>query len=291
MRPGYLKVAGGVRNTKARKAHALRAFPFAPEPAGTRAAGLARGNVSPQAAELVSERHPPSAPAGVSPMGEPTPEPHSGRQANRPRGGFFVSQNERAAVKQFVYVMKSISGLVKIGVSARPDVRRAALETGSGFSVSIVETFGPFNRATAIESAAHDSLSSRRQCGEWFDCEASAATDAVRRAIDGFVDAPDGDPAKEQAAIEELAKWAASGIVRPVEQFADAAQEVLCRYENLSGRYVELTDQFVEACELVEFYSDHAKHAVFIAQKSMDQIKRLEGELSALKAAGCAATQ
>ena len=194
-------------------------------------------------------------------------------------------------MKQFVYVMKSISGLVKIGVSARPDVRRAALETGSGFPVSIVETFGPFNRATVIESAAHDLLSSRRQCGEWFDCEAIAATAAVRRAMDGFVDAPDGDPVKEQAAIEELAKWAASGIVRPVEQFADAAQEVLSRYENLSGRYAELTDQFVEACELVEFYSDHAKHAVFIAQKSMDRIKRLEGELAAMKAAGCAATK
>ncbi|MDH2234642.1 GIY-YIG nuclease family protein, partial [Delftia tsuruhatensis] len=219
------------------------------------------------------------------------PEPPSGRQANRPSGGFFVSENERAAVKQFVYVMKSISGLVKIGVSARPDVRRAALETGSGFPVSIVETFGPFNRATVIESAAHDLLSSRRQCGEWFDCEAIAATAAVRRAMDGFVDAPDGDPVKEQAAIEELAKWAASGIVRPVEQFADAAQEVLSRYENLSGRYAELTDQFVEACELVEFYSDHAKHAVFIAQKSMDRIKRLEGELAAMKAAGCAATK
>lgn len=49
--------------------HLRVAFLFPPEPAGTRAAGLARGNVSPQAAELVSERHPPSAPAGVGPMG------------------------------------------------------------------------------------------------------------------------------------------------------------------------------------------------------------------------------
>lgn len=186
-------------------------------------------------------------------------------------------------MKQYVYVMKSESGLVKIGVSIRPEVRRAAIETGNGFLVSVVRLFGPFNMATSVESAAHAFLMSQRRRGEWFDCDVESAVAAVERAVAEFVDQPDSDPRDCELEIEALAKWAASGVVKPAEDFIKTAEALMSRHEALSNEYANLTDQFVEACELVDFYADHAKQTNLIAQKAFEQIGRLERQVAELK--------
>lgn len=186
-------------------------------------------------------------------------------------------------MKQFVYVMSSAAGHIKVGVSAKPETRRAALQTGSGVPVELVKVFGPFNAATKVESAAHAALDTHRMEGEWFACTPQAAVAAVDAAVVSFCDEPDRDETRSNAELQKLAEWAASGIVRPACEAIDFAKTVMDRYTDLVDRYNKLADEFEEACELLDWYGEMAKDMTFLAREAMNQVIRHEQTIKALR--------
>lgn len=110
-------------------------------------------------------------------------------------------------MKQYVYVMRSGTGLCKVGVTKDIEKRRAVLERGSGFAVVVVHIFGPFNSAKRLEASAHQSLAQHRRSGEWFDCPAEHAVQAIAGLLKAFVDKPDPtaeELAKQQEALDGL---------------------------------------------------------------------------------------
>lgn len=81
---------------------------------------------------------------------------------------------------QYVYVMQSASGLVKIGVSKNVSARLKSLQASSGLAIKLVTTFGPLSRAIALERAAHALLADKREHGEWFSVTANEAVETIR---------------------------------------------------------------------------------------------------------------
>lgn len=187
-------------------------------------------------------------------------------------------------MKQFVYVMSSASGLTKIGVSHKPEIRRAAVQSGGGHAVTLFRIFGPFNAARRVESIAHAGLSNVRMCGEWFECTPQAAADVVDAALSSFEDDADA-PERDVAAVTSAAvEFCTGGFRRSLEGFVNDADQTVRKYADLVDRYAALTDEFVEACELVDFYAEHAKEMTFMAKKAMEQIARLEKQIADQKA-------
>lgn len=181
-------------------------------------------------------------------------------------------------MKQYIYVMKSESGLVKIGVSINPDVRRSAIETGNGFHVAIVKLFGPFNGATKVECSAHGLLRDSRVRGEWFACSVEAAINAVNSALASFVE-PDDDSGMSDQAMNEIAKFMAQSTLSPAINAQEFAQQVLDRYAESIKSYSNLTDQFMESIELIDFYGAELKKQIEINERLLNRIRDLESQI------------
>lgn len=83
-----------------------------------------------------------------------------------------------------IYVMQAAHG-VKVGITRREiERRRSNLESQSGIPISIAATFecDP-DKLTSVEWRAHLILAPHRAIGEWFNCTAEEAIDAVRQAL------------------------------------------------------------------------------------------------------------
>lgn len=86
---------------------------------------------------------------------------------------------------QKVYVITSIDGPTKIGISHQPEHRRMHLQ--SQFKdrrlelVSVIETDGL--PALAVERKAHELLNEVRAHGEWFNVDAAGAVEAIDAAL------------------------------------------------------------------------------------------------------------
>lgn len=90
----------------------------------------------------------------------------------------------RAAV-DYIYVIEGTHGLVKIGKSNDPDVRRATLQTGSAHLLRIASvTPIPIIWVEAVERKAHDILDSYRGNGEWFAVTPNVAVATIYAAAE-----------------------------------------------------------------------------------------------------------
>lgn len=101
-----------------------------------------------------------------------------------------VHLTSKVNAMQYVYVMKSTSGLVKIGVSKNVLSRLKTLEASSGLGITLVKTFGPLRRAIGLERASHALLSSKREYGEWFSVNAEEAISVISSIGEEYADLP-----------------------------------------------------------------------------------------------------
>lgn len=94
---------------------------------------------------------------------------------------------------QYVYVMQSASGLVKIGVSKNVSARLKSLQASSGLAIKLITTFGPLSKAIALERAAHALLADKREHGEWFSVTVNEAVEAISLVEPEFSGKEDGN--------------------------------------------------------------------------------------------------
>lgn len=82
-----------------------------------------------------------------------------------------------------VYVIRSESGLVKIGIAARPYVRFCTLRTSSSVPIFLEYTArcSEASFAANIETSTHKILHQHRTNGEWFAVSVKAAIDALHQ--------------------------------------------------------------------------------------------------------------
>ncbi len=103
----------------------------------------------------------------------------------------------------FVYVVKSASGLVKIGVAADPIERLSVLQTASKETLELVYAAAVRgNYGYAIEQVAHSTLRHHRVNGEWFNATSELAVAAIAAASHCLNDPVVEVPGKIKAIIE-----------------------------------------------------------------------------------------
>lgn len=71
--------------------------------------------------------------------------------------------------RQFVYLMKSESGLFKIGISTNPRGRLSAIISSSGMNVELLAFYKTELPAREVEGKLHKLFAAYRARGEWFD--------------------------------------------------------------------------------------------------------------------------
>jgi Meiotically up-regulated gene 113 len=83
----------------------------------------------------------------------------------------------------FVYVIKGVNGLCKIGISSNPNARIAQLRSTLSFAMDFAWIGAPKGDTVAIEREAHAMLAKYRKPGsEWFAVAPDAAVGAVHAA-------------------------------------------------------------------------------------------------------------
>ncbi|WP_336709811.1 MULTISPECIES: GIY-YIG nuclease family protein [unclassified Cedecea] len=92
---------------------------------------------------------------------------------------------------QYVYVMESDAGLIKIGVSKNVSARRKSLQCASGVEIKVAAKFGPLKKAVGLERASHKFFAEKRLHGEWFSVSAEEAISAIDNLKSKFVTAED----------------------------------------------------------------------------------------------------
>lgn len=117
---------------------------------------------------------------------------------------------------------RSPCGPVKVGISASPERRLAAIQTANPKHLVLLCTFATPNREMAkiLESAFHEVMAANRLAGEWFDIPPMRSVklmcDNFRGAFKHFLGS---DPEVHDMAVEvsglreneeKLAKWAES---------------------------------------------------------------------------------
>lgn len=93
------------------------------------------------------------------------------------RGRRAVSRAPGAS--DFVYVIGSAQGRVKIGMSTDPVARLATLQTASPDRLWLALAAPAYGNAYAIEQEAHAILAAHRLAGEWFTAPPEMAIAAV----------------------------------------------------------------------------------------------------------------
>lgn len=90
---------------------------------------------------------------------------------------------------QQVYVLESVSGLVKIGITNKLKRRIREIETASGYKIVSQWSTKQSDLAREIEQAVHKILKDCREQGEWFSvdfAEAAELTSYISSQISGF---------------------------------------------------------------------------------------------------------
>jgi T5orf172 domain len=83
----------------------------------------------------------------------------------------------------FIYVIKGVNGLCKIGITANPNARIAQLRSALSFAMDFAWIGAPKAETIAIEREAHAMLAKYRKPGsEWFAVSPDAAVGAVHAA-------------------------------------------------------------------------------------------------------------
>lgn len=93
---------------------------------------------------------------------------------------FCDSQVKKKSWKN-VYVLEMDSGLVKIGISSKPNTRFATIETSSGCSVINKYISPPCANARDLEKDAHRYFKNHRKKGEFFQCSFSEAVEFITK--------------------------------------------------------------------------------------------------------------
>ena len=90
--------------------------------------------------------------------------------------------------RQFLYVIESEFGRVKVGVAANPEARMRSLQLLGGQTLRLMKAFGPYFQAVRLEHAAHRLLAESRLHGEWFCCSAGEAIGFIEDLLTDFID-------------------------------------------------------------------------------------------------------
>lgn len=98
---------------------------------------------------------------------------------SRPEWGVNPNQRRRS-----VYVIRSETGRVKVGVSDRPSLRLLQLRHATGLPLSLEFSAEADRNAAEWEKRAHAILAESHLGGEWFAVESDKAVAAVLRASD-----------------------------------------------------------------------------------------------------------
>lgn len=81
----------------------------------------------------------------------------------------------------YVYVFQNREGLLKIGRTKSPTVRKKTLENMSGGMATKFYLSAEVGNCEKIETAAHEKLKSSKVHGEWFCCEFAEAQSVVEK--------------------------------------------------------------------------------------------------------------
>lgn len=73
--------------------------------------------------------------------------------------------------EEFIYIIKTKCKKVKIGRSKNHRFRLKTLSRSGGFIVDDYKFFGPFKKASEIETKLHKYFDKEKLIGEWFDCK------------------------------------------------------------------------------------------------------------------------
>lgn len=138
----------------------------------------------------------------------------------------------------FLYVIKSESGPVKIGITADVEHRLSNLQTGSYALLTIAHKIKLRAQSDAqyVERLAHASLKNFRISGEWFSCSAEDAVEAVNTAYIKLQESSPwyvvlGSGANDvdiPLDLSNRATLSAAALKIPVDQFVRIAIERMC---------------------------------------------------------------
>lgn len=104
---------------------------------------------------------------------------------------FYQGINHRDLPLQ-VYIIGGTCGPIKIGQSTYPPKRLDVLQTSFPYRLWIHHSW-EHPAANLIEKKCHLALTSRRLCGEWFDCSVGDASSMIKRIIKSLsTKEPDG---------------------------------------------------------------------------------------------------
>jgi predicted GIY-YIG superfamily endonuclease len=109
--------------------------------------------------------------------------PEDFARARQPRSAATTNDPNES----FLYVVKSDSGLCKIGISSNPNARLAQLRSASAVPLEFAWIGAPKDNTVAIEREAHSMLDKYRRGGEWFAIEPDAAVGAIHSSLTGAV--------------------------------------------------------------------------------------------------------
>lgn len=175
------------------------------------------------------------------------------------------------APRQYVYVMRSDSGLVKVGISNNTEKRRQSLSAAVGCKVEIVEIFGPFYGARRLERSVHEALTATRSYGEWFACSELQAVDAVRTALLQFV-----EPMTKALPDVELLGRSVFECIRKSSQNPPVNG-------SRKPSYNTLVHAGIEAIQLIEFYFEKLEQALEANEVLRDRVQELESQQAQLE--------
>lgn len=88
--------------------------------------------------------------------------------------------------RQFVYLIKSESGLFKIGISADPRSRLSQIISASGFGAELVAFYKTNEPAHLVEKKLHGLFAPYRVRGEWFDFPDTYSLEKFETVCDRF---------------------------------------------------------------------------------------------------------
>lgn len=89
-----------------------------------------------------------------------------------------------APAADYVYVVTSSNGHVKIGISTDPEARLRTLQTGTSDQLQLTFTAPGYGNALTVEQEAHRILAAHRVSGEWFNVTPDLAVAAIFGAAD-----------------------------------------------------------------------------------------------------------
>lgn len=193
---------------------------------------------------------------------------------------------------KFLYVFKSSSGLIKVGIAGDVERRRRQLERASGYVLELVSSFGPFFAAAEVESGVHSRLASFRACGEWFSTSSEVVIQAVESEI---LDSNHmcGDQVRELAASIDRARIANDqarfekmwNTLHPNGVPDDPAEMAVNGYIQAVEAYSKLNADFKEAVEMLDEARCKCQELLSIAERFRQRVNELESENRMLKQA------